>query len=1578
MNRKRHRVVFNAARGLRVAVAECARSFGKATTTTVCAAVGFFTPPLMAQIVADPSAPGTQRPTVLAAPNGVPLVNITTPSAAGVSRNTYSQFDVHAQGAVLNNSRTDTATQLGGWVQGNPWLATGGARVILNEVNSSQPSHLGGHVEVGGQRAEVVIANPAGIEVNGGGFINASGVTLTTGAPVMNAGSLESFRVQRGQVRIEGLGLDTHTAEHTSILARAVQVNAGIWAQALTVVAGAHGVAASTGAAAAAGAVVPQPTPIAGAGPAPSFMLDVAALGGMYAGKIHLVGSEAGLGVNNAGTLAADTQLFLHTNGWLTQGPGARVYGDDIHLQAQGVRNENGAVIAARQHLAIDATQIHNTEGAELLSLGGMELLASERIENRSARIEALGGLEIATPVLVNANDHFQTELVAQPGERYLRLRHGGRDYEQHELGLNFDRLDHYADVASWRVLLPSADYPFADYPALARLWAVPAGNWAEHFEVQLSRTQEQPCSECNPVERDTYAPSHAIWQHFGVAPPGSAPVYTGADCNDENASCSHPQWAEYAAWQIQLAQYNAHKYQQQNALDQRIEAYNASVRARTLRDWVVIDATRTEYIPHVVSSAPGQIVSGGDMRLSVGTELVNHNSEILAGGTLNVSGAALENRGSDVIARTELSGQAVLSQYHDDGLFNNDDRHYHHSPYQAAQERGQPVNVARSAGGQAIAPLDSAGLFQPSPDPQSAYLIETDPRFADLRQWLGSDYLLNALAVEPGSVHKRLGDGFYEQRLIREQVGRLTGRRFLGAYHDDEAQFLALMNAGATFAQTHELRPGIALSSAQVAALTSDIVWLVTQTITLPDGGTRQALVPRVYLAPRAGDLAPGGGLMAGQALHIKVSGDVLNSGTLGARQLVQIDAGGDIGHGGTVTTEGAALLSAGRDLSVRGGEIRASDAIGLQAGRDLQVASTARTTATQVGVNAFERTGIERVARLHVSADAGVLLAQAGRDITLTAAQITSDAGDGSTRFIAERDLRLDTVRTRATDELHWNPDNRQRTARTGDVGTHIDSAGVLQLQAGRDLSAHAANVQSEGNLTVQARRDVQVSAGEQTLDFADAHHKRSSGFLSSSSLTTRSTINTRDAIASELGGHTVDIRGAQDLTVHGSNVISDAGTYLQAGGDVRISAAPTTASSTELRQQKSSGLMDTDGGFMLGSQQHSSEQQRSALGAAASTVGAIEGDVRIAAGQRYQQVGSDVLSPQGDIDIRAQHIQITEARTRERSRREDKARQSGISVGAGGAFVEAVQSVGNTLEATDKTESTRMKALGATAAGMQAYSAGAAIAADPGSAVGITFTLGSSSSQHTLEREEDNARGSTLSAAGEVRLIARGPTVHPELVQEPPTAAGDILVRGSQVKAGEAVLLSADGDIDLSAATNTAQERSRSEHSSASVSATYNGSWSFSASASAGKGAGDGQEASHNNTRIEAGQLVQLESGGDTALAGAVVAADTVKARVGGHLRIQSLQDTSVWREASSQKGGSASSAGGSARARAAPGSRPNTARSGSKAASAPATAASRSRSQARPSSRAAPSPAHRWPSISTATASRARAA
>lgn len=163
MNKHLYRIVFNKARGLLMVVAENVSSQGKAPGVTASGkasgfsclarlqpmrfslllALGMVWLPAQAEIIADPNAPGNQRPGVFEAGNGTPLVNIQTPSAAGVSRNVYSQFDVDAQGVILNNSRTNTQTQLGGWVEGNPWLAGGGARVILNEVNSGSSQKTG-------------------------------------------------------------------------------------------------------------------------------------------------------------------------------------------------------------------------------------------------------------------------------------------------------------------------------------------------------------------------------------------------------------------------------------------------------------------------------------------------------------------------------------------------------------------------------------------------------------------------------------------------------------------------------------------------------------------------------------------------------------------------------------------------------------------------------------------------------------------------------------------------------------------------------------------------------------------------------------------------------------------------------------------------------------------------------------------------------------------------------------------------------------------------------------------------------------------------------------------------------------------------------------------------------------------------------------------------------------------------------------------------------------------------------------------------------------------------------------------
>ncbi len=362
MNKLRYRLVFNRARGQLMAVAETAHADGKAArgagvaeaapaarrmgrprrvTLMLAAAFGAaltLADGALAQVVAERGAPGNQQPTVLSTANGVIQVNLQTPSAAGVSRNTYSQFDVPRGGVILNNSRTNVQSQLGGYVQANPWLSTGPARVILNEVRSNQPSQLNGYIEVAGPRAEVIVANPAGINVAGAGFINVSQATLTTGTPRINGGALDGYSVQRGAISIEGAGLDASGTDFTHLIARSVALNAGVWAQRLTVTTGVNQVGVDNGGA----NVNAERGDAAGGVAAPPFSIDVSQLGGMYAHKITLLGTEAGVGVRNAGSIGAAAGELIVTTAGRLENSGSLAATGALHLRAQDGLNNSG------------------------------------------------------------------------------------------------------------------------------------------------------------------------------------------------------------------------------------------------------------------------------------------------------------------------------------------------------------------------------------------------------------------------------------------------------------------------------------------------------------------------------------------------------------------------------------------------------------------------------------------------------------------------------------------------------------------------------------------------------------------------------------------------------------------------------------------------------------------------------------------------------------------------------------------------------------------------------------------------------------------------------------------------------------------------------------------------------------------------------------------------------------------------------------------------------------------------------------------------------------------------------------
>jgi len=326
------------------------------------------------------------------APNGVPVVNIATPNGSGLSHNKFTDYNVGQQGLILNNgAQAFVPTQLGGYITGNPNLKNGAANVILNEVTGSNRSQLKGYTEVAGQSAHVIVANPHGITCDGCGFINTPRATLTTGAPVVDNGRLQGFDVNGGDIAIEGAGLNAGNVDQFDLITRSAKLNAEIHAKRLNVITGRNEVDAAT----------LQATAKADDGSdKPQLAIDSSALGGMYAGAIRLVGTEAGVGVKLAGDMAASAgDIQIDANGQLSLNRVAA--SGDVTLVAKGVEL-NADTYAGRN---ATVTAAGKTVVKESLAGG-------ERVTVQAAQLDNAGTIEAGVRAngSTNSAGHLQLD----------------------------------------------------------------------------------------------------------------------------------------------------------------------------------------------------------------------------------------------------------------------------------------------------------------------------------------------------------------------------------------------------------------------------------------------------------------------------------------------------------------------------------------------------------------------------------------------------------------------------------------------------------------------------------------------------------------------------------------------------------------------------------------------------------------------------------------------------------------------------------------------------------------------------------------------------------------------------------------------------------------------------------------------------------------------------------------------------------------------------------------------------------------------------------------------------------------
>ncbi|MDC6412807.1 hemagglutinin repeat-containing protein [Xylella fastidiosa] len=798
---------------------------------------------------------------------------------------------------------------------------------------------------------------------------------------------------------------------------------------------------------------------------------------------------------------------------------------------------------------------------------------------------------------------------------------------------------------------------------------------------------------------------------------------------------------------------------------------------------------------------------------------------------------------------------------------------------------------------------LPNNSLFTIHPD--TATLITTDPRFTLGRPYTSADSQLHALG-DHDTLHKRLGDGYYEQRLIREQIAQLTGRRRLDGYTDDDHQYRALLDAGLTVAKQHQLRPGIALSADQLAQLTSDIVWLVEQDVHLPDGTTTRALVPRLYLRPRTGDLTQDGALLAAASTTINAH-TLTNTGTIEARHLIDINAHTMDQQGGRLTADAIDIHTTG-DFTNLGGQFKARDYLNIHAQGNFVASSTLRQATTQ-GTRHHSLTALDQQASFEVTGPDATLGLSTNQAMTQTGVAISNTGPDGYTSLKATGPLHLGTLNTHRSDTTQWDPRNSRHSRINTEHGTRITANGDISISADAGITGRAVTLDSSaGDLTLTSRHGaVTLLAGEARLSDQQERTSRRSGLLRSSSSHSTSSSTDTVALSSVLGGKNITIAAADTVHSVGTQFIADQDIDIFGTKGVRLESAQNTHSSHYTLQQRSSGLSRAGLGVSIGSSRSSEQGDTQATSSVANTVAALNGNITIHSSQgNVDAAGSELLAA-GNLSASGVNVDLGEVYDTLSTHEQQASKQSGLTIGFNSALTSTAQGVSADLKNRRNAPTARLSSLygwralsTAASAGYQAY--GEIDTLRKTSSLPSTFqigvSVGTSSSQSQSSMSARTARGTQLRAGGDISITAFG--VYELDENGKPTlkaGTGNINATAAQFSSHN-LNLTAAGNLNAHSAQSTQEQTSSQRHRSASLGAKIGvtgGGTSVSADVARGRGSSRQQSVTQVDTVFNVANHANISVGGDATMKGAHLNAHSIKATIAGNLDITSLQDT-----------------------------------------------------------------------------------
>ena len=953
---------------------------------------------------------------------------------------------------------------------------------------------------------------------------------------------------------------------------------------------------------------------------------------GELSGANTAVSASAGT-VNNQGLIDSVGTTRIDAASVVNEGEG-RIYGDRVVIATQTLRNagrdvngqQRAGTIASRTgDVDIAAAQnLDNLDGA-IISAGqdlriggaiddtsGQASGRAQRVGNAGSTIESAGNMRIGAERLDNLNVGFATgsQTTSEARNETYRSINSVTEwwFRQDELGWCYqcasDRNDSgYIGQYRLEPVRPSDQYRFEDgyqrhpydvsanarYGADNPVWGLFEVDYGDYgallpklsaynqdfmaratrgyVDINVNRADITETVVTDPGRPGVIRSGGDLTLDIGSGSNTNSQVLAGAtlggnaDALVNTEAPGERRTVEYGTWKKKIVRYKDYRVVDDSSGTTerpRTESFDLSIARKESNQ----GGGRTLNAPESADTAEG----GGTVTASAQVQPATR------------SGAIVEVPAKATPADTAPTGAAPAAGTAVDAILETDTAPTTPPP------TPKPIVVRTTAPDSTV---PAASLFNTTPS--GSHLIETDPRFASYRQWLSSDYLLEQLGHDPASVQKRLGDGYYEQRLIREQVAKLTGYRYLQGYSSDEDEYIALMNNGAIFAKQYNLRPGVALTPEQMAQLTSDIVWLVEQTVTLPDGNVQKVLAPQVYVRVKDGDIDGNGALLAGANVDLNLkAGELKNQGgTVAGRDVLRIDAKSIANlDGGRISATDVAV-HADEDITVKGARIDASRSLSARAGRDLNVETTLVDDAARSGSYSYESTRIDRVAGLYVTGDEGTLVATAGQDVNLKGSVVANEGQRGIVSVSAERDVNLGTVTTRESANHNGQAENSSTRTTSQEVGSRIQGNGWVNLQAGNDFKARQVQVDAgSGLLTVHANRNLDIEAGRNIEDSQSRTRSTSSNAFNLSKKTTQTSSSSHSDLSqsSRFNGGVVSITAGGNLTGEGVKINGEQGVIVEAGNVLDLHEARDIRTSDQTIQTRKRSLSGGSFGGVL----------------------------------------------------------------------------------------------------------------------------------------------------------------------------------------------------------------------------------------------------------------------------------------------------------------------------------------------------------------------------------------------------------